>query len=61
MSGSPDKAQWSISSQRLVKTFAIQTENLVPVFCNFTMQTNIPDDNTVFVEPVELFLHIEMD
>lgn len=59
---SPDtKALYPISSQRLVKSVAIQADNPIPVFYNSVTQTNIPDENTVFVKSIEFLLHTEMD
>lgn len=54
------KAQWPISSQRLIKSIEFQTENLLPVFSTELLKS-IPDDNTIFVKSIEFLLHMEMD
>lgn len=54
------KSQYPISSPRLVKLDAIQTNNPIPLFNNSLIQTT-PDIDTVFVEPVEFLLHAEVN
>lgn len=58
---SPETKARPITSQRLVHSIAIQTDNPLPVFSNSSIQRSIPDDNSVFVKSIEFLLHAEMD